>query len=41
DLPISSAVQAVLHGQITPEQALQRLLARGQKAEYDAGLFPS
>src|SRR6476620_3177309 len=30
DLPISSA-----------EQALQRLLARGQKAEYDAGLFPS
>ncbi len=39
DLPISSAVQAVLHGEITPAQALQRLLARGQKAEYDAGLF--
>jgi glycerol-3-phosphate dehydrogenase (NAD(P)+) len=41
DLPISSAVQAVLHGEITPAQALQRLLAREQKAEYDAGLFPT
>ena len=41
DLPISAAVQSVLHGEITPAQALQQLLARGQKAEYDAGLFPS
>ncbi|WP_166211287.1 NAD(P)H-dependent glycerol-3-phosphate dehydrogenase [Cognatiluteimonas telluris] len=40
ELPISSAVQAVLHGEITPAQALQRLLAREQRAEYDAGLFP-
>ncbi|MFL6591459.1 MAG: NAD(P)H-dependent glycerol-3-phosphate dehydrogenase [Luteimonas sp.] len=39
ELPISSAVQAVLHGEITPAQALQQLLAREQKAEYDAGLF--
>jgi glycerol-3-phosphate dehydrogenase (NAD(P)+) len=37
ELPISSAVQAVLHGQITPAQALQQLLAREQKAEYPAG----
>ena len=36
ELPISSAVQAVLHGEITPAQALQRLLAREQKAEYPA-----
>ena len=41
ELPISAAVQSVLHGEITPAQALQQLLARGQKAEYDAGLFPS
>lgn len=34
ELPISSMVQAVLHGEITPAQALQRLLAREQKAEY-------
>jgi glycerol-3-phosphate dehydrogenase (NAD(P)+) len=29
----------VLHGDITPAEALQRLLAREQKAEYPAGLF--
>lgn len=33
ELPISSNVRDVLHGDITPAQALQRLLARGQKAE--------
>jgi glycerol-3-phosphate dehydrogenase (NAD(P)+) len=41
ELPISSVVQAVLHGEMTPAQALQQLLAREQKAEYDAGLFGS
>jgi glycerol-3-phosphate dehydrogenase (NAD(P)+) len=39
ELPITSVVQAVLHGQMTPAQALQQLLARDQKREYDAGLF--
>ncbi len=39
ELPISSAVQAVLHGRITPAQALQRLLAREQKAEYPEPMF--
>ena len=39
ELPISSVVQSVLHGEITPAQALQRLLAREQKAEYPADLF--
>jgi len=39
ELPIASAVQAVLHGDLTPRQALQQLLAREQRAEYDAGLF--
>jgi glycerol-3-phosphate dehydrogenase (NAD(P)+) len=39
ELPISSAVQAVLHGQITPEQALQQLLAREQKPEYPEPMF--
>ena len=39
ELPISGAVQAVLHGQITPAAALKRLLAREQKAEYPQGLF--
>ena len=34
ELPISSVVQSVLHGEMTPEQAMQRLLAREQKAEY-------
>ena len=39
ELPISSVVQSVLHGEMTPAQALQRLLAREQKAEYPiAGL---
>lgn len=34
ELPIASAVQAVLHGRLTPAQGLSQLLAREQKAEY-------
>ena len=39
ELPISSSVRAVLHGEITPAEGLQQLLAREQKAEYPAALF--
>ena len=39
ELPISSAVQAVLHGDITPTDGLRQLLAREQKPEYPHGLF--
>ena len=39
ELPISRAVQAVLHGEITPVDALRQLLAREQKAEYTYDLF--
>lgn len=39
ELPISSAVQAVLHGRITPEDGLRQLLAREQKPEYPTDLF--
>ncbi|HEY0861347.1 MAG TPA: NAD(P)H-dependent glycerol-3-phosphate dehydrogenase [Pseudoxanthomonas sp.] len=39
DLPISSAVRAVLHGEITPMLGLQQLLAREQKPEYPETLF--
>lgn len=39
ELPISSAVQAVLHGEISPAEGLQLLLAREQKAEYPENLF--
>lgn len=39
ELPISRAVQAVLHGQITPADALSQLLAREQKAEYTYDMF--
>ena len=39
ELPISAAVQAVLHGDITPAEGLQRLLARDQKPEYPDALF--
>ncbi|RPE80235.1 NAD(P)H-dependent glycerol-3-phosphate dehydrogenase [Vulcaniibacterium tengchongense] len=39
ELPISSAVRAVLHGEITPADGLRQLLAREQKPEYPAGLF--
>jgi glycerol-3-phosphate dehydrogenase (NAD(P)+) len=39
ELPISRAVQAVLHGEITPADALRQLLAREQKPEYPEELF--
>ncbi|WP_374012810.1 NAD(P)H-dependent glycerol-3-phosphate dehydrogenase [Pseudoxanthomonas koreensis] len=39
DLPISAGVQAVLHGDITPVDALRQLLAREQKPEYPDALF--
>jgi len=39
DLPISAAVHAVLHGEVTPVEALKRLMAREQKPEYPPGLF--
>jgi glycerol-3-phosphate dehydrogenase (NAD(P)+) len=39
ELPISSVVQSVLHGEMTPAQALQQLLSRDQKAEYPQTLL--
>jgi glycerol-3-phosphate dehydrogenase (NAD(P)+) len=39
ELPISSAVRAVLHGEITPAEGLKLLLSRDQKPEYPRGLF--
>jgi glycerol-3-phosphate dehydrogenase (NAD(P)+) len=39
DLPISSAVRDVLHGDLTPAAGLQQLLAREQKPEYPETLF--
>ena len=39
DLPISSAVRAVLHGDLSPTDGLQQLLAREQKPEYPETLF--
>jgi len=39
ELPISSAVRAVLHGHLTPADGLRQLLAREQKAEYPHELF--
>jgi glycerol-3-phosphate dehydrogenase (NAD(P)+) len=39
ELPIAHNVRDVLHGDITPAEALQRLLAREQKAEYPGDLF--
>ena len=39
DLPITSAVRSVLHGELTPAAALQQLLAREQKPEYPETLF--
>ncbi len=41
DLPIASGVRAVLHGEITPEKAVEQLLARDQKPEYPGELFPA
>ena len=39
ELPITSGVQRVLHGDITPEQGLRELLARERKPEYPRTLF--
>ncbi len=39
ELPISSTVRDVLHGDITPAEGLARLMAREQKAEYPQSLF--
>jgi glycerol-3-phosphate dehydrogenase (NAD(P)+) len=39
ELPISSAVRAVLHGEMTPAEGLKLLLSRDQKPEYPRGLF--
>ena len=39
ELPISSGVRAVLHGEITPADGLRQLLAREQKPEYPDTLF--
>ena len=39
ELPISSNVRDVLHGDITPAEGLRRLMAREQKAEYPQSLF--
>ncbi|MEO5565926.1 MAG: NAD(P)H-dependent glycerol-3-phosphate dehydrogenase [Luteimonas sp.] len=41
ELPIAENVRDVLHGDITPAEALQRLLAREQKPEYPDTLFPA
>lgn len=39
DLPISKAVQSVLHGDLSPTNGLKQLLAREQKPEYPETLF--
>jgi len=39
ELPIAEAVRDVLHGDLTPAEALSRLLARERKAEYPDNLF--
>ncbi len=39
ELPISSAVRDVLHGELSPAEGLQQLLARQQKPEYPETLF--
>lgn len=40
DLPIAAHVRAVLHGEMTPDQALKAIMAREQKPEYpDNKLF--
>jgi glycerol-3-phosphate dehydrogenase (NAD(P)+) len=39
ELPISSAVQQVLHEELTPAEGLKLLLSREQKPEYPVGLF--
>ncbi|MGY1408032.1 MULTISPECIES: NAD(P)H-dependent glycerol-3-phosphate dehydrogenase [unclassified Luteimonas] len=39
ELPISSNVRDVLHGDITPAEGLARLMARERKPEYSGSLF--
>ncbi len=39
ELPISELVCRMLHREITPQEGLERVLARQQKAEYPARLF--
>ncbi len=39
DLPISKAVQSVLHGDLSPTDGLKQLLSREQKPEYPETLF--
>ncbi|HEY9132646.1 MAG TPA: NAD(P)H-dependent glycerol-3-phosphate dehydrogenase [Dyella sp.] len=39
ELPISSGVHAVLHGEVTPVEGLRALMAREQKPEYPRSLF--
>ena len=39
ELPISSNVRDVLHGDITPGEGLARLMARERKPEYPDALF--
>ncbi|TZF90226.1 NAD(P)H-dependent glycerol-3-phosphate dehydrogenase [Cognatilysobacter lacus] len=39
ELPISSAVRAVLHGELKPTDGLRQLLARQQKPEYPTDLL--
>jgi len=39
ELPISSNVRDVLHGDITPAEGLARLMARERKPEYPGSLF--
>jgi glycerol-3-phosphate dehydrogenase (NAD(P)+) len=39
ELPIAGNVRDVLHGEITPAEGLQRLMARERKAEYPQALF--
>lgn len=41
ELPISNAVRAVLHGELTPDVGLKQLMARDQKPEYPHTLFRS
>ena len=41
ELPISNAVRAVLHGELTPADGLKQLMARDQKPEYPHTLFRS
>ena len=41
ELPISNAVRAVLHGELTPADGLKQLMARDQKPEYPHTVFRS